>query len=216
MSKKNVKGFAAGRVYAITPPNFELADFLPTLEGLLGEGGVCCLQLRLKAADGTTPLGEKMADYAPKLKAVCRKFRVPLVVNDRPRGAIDCDGFHLGDDDRPHHSLGGADAGENIVGVSCQNDIEKALAVAELGASYVAFGAFFPTATKPNAVSCPVSLLDDWQQRGNIAAVAIGGITADNCGGLAAADYLAVCSYLWSDPDGAPSALNRLKDNLKN
>ena len=210
---KGVKGFAAGRIYAVTPPDFEAdKEWLTNLRLLLAAGGVCCLQLRLKTAAGLPATG-KIADYTPLLKEACSHFRVPLVVNDLPQPMGD--GFHLGATDPQPAALPAEAKAGKIIGISCQNDIKKAHAAAAQGADYVAFGAFFATATKANAVPCPRRILGEWRRQGGIPAVAIGGITAENCRSLREADYLAVSSYLWRHPKGAVSALESLKKSLK-
>jgi len=198
----SVRGFGKGRVYAITPPSFELAQFLPLLDEVLAMGGVAALQLRLKNGKATgkaTPIS-KVREYLPPLKKVCEKYKVPVVVNDV---ALVNEHVHLGKLD-----IGKvANQPQRIVGISCGNSIERAQAAAKmLAVSYVSFGAFYPTATKSDTVRCPVSILSQPAVRQllkKIPVVAIGGINASNGQALLnrGVSYLAICSALWGEPE---------------
>ncbi len=210
--------FKNGRVYAITPPSFTLNDsWLSALAKLLA-GGVGCLQLRLKTADGK-PERRKIIEYAPRLKKVCAEFKTPLIINDLPLQSLAAvaDGFHLGADDPPMASIPAKLRRDKLIGISCGGSLAAARRAAAEGADYVAFGAFFPTATKADAELCPRDILTRWQSPvapvAPVATVAIGGITAANCGNLAA-DYVAVSSYLWEHPLGPLAALTELKAGL--
>ena len=163
-----------------------------------------CLQYRGKRADGATRRRE-----AEALQALCAQAGVPLIVNDDVALAavIGAAGVHLGEDDgdlaRAREALG-ADA---IVGSSCYDDPARAEVAARAGASYVAFGAFFPSPTKPRARRATPALLRDAARLG-LPRVAIGGITPDNAAPLVAAgaDLIAVVSGVFSAPDPAAAA----------
>jgi thiamine-phosphate pyrophosphorylase len=98
---------------------------------------------------------------------------------------------------------------ERIVGVTCHDSRHLAIDAAEAGADYVAFGAFFPTATKDAATEASVDLLRWWSDVMTVPSVAIGGITPENCGPLveAGADFLAVSAGVWQHPDGPAAAV---------
>ena len=95
------------------------------------------------------------------------------------------------------------------MGVTCKASYHLAMEAAEAGADYVAFGAYFPTATKETTTRAPLDLLGTWQSVATVPCVAIGGITAKNCGPVAAAgaDFLAVSSGVWAHPGGPAEAV---------
>jgi thiamine-phosphate pyrophosphorylase len=134
---------------------------------------------------------------------------VAFVINDRADLAakVECDGVHVGQEDTPYaqaRSLVGKDA---IIGVTCHNSRHLAIEAAEAGADYVAFGAFFPTATKEAKASTEVEILQWWSETTTVPSVAIGGITPGNCEPLvrAGTDFLAVVGAVWST-EGGPAA----------
>ena len=169
-------------------------------------GGAVAIQYRDKGRDRARRLRE-----AQRLLALCRAFDVPLIINDDVDLArdISADGVHVGRGDRSvseTRRLLGADA---IVGVSCYNVPERALEAQSEGATYVAFGSFFPSSTKPDAVRVTVQCLASVRSRINVPVVAIGGITAANAGPVVAAgaDLLAVISDIFGGDD--PQAATR-------
>jgi thiamine-phosphate pyrophosphorylase len=101
---------------------------------------------------------------------------------------------------------------DRMVGVTCHDSRHLAMEAAEAGADYVAFGAFFPTATKETAARPEPEILTIWQETMETPCVAIGGITADNAAGLAAAgaDFLAVSAGVWGHPQGPAAAVKAL------
>ena len=168
-------------------------------------GGARALQYRDKSADQTRRLREAAA-----LVALCARFGVPLIVNDDLdlAVAVGAHGVHLGRDDaalpRARAQLGpGA-----LIGVSCYNDLARAAEVCAGGADYVAFGSFFASATKPQAVRADADLLLQARQRCPLPLVAIGGITPENGAALVAAgaDMLAVITGIFADPDPRAAA----------
>ena len=176
-------------LYLITPDEADTARLLARVAPLLG-AGVALLQYRNKAADPAL-----RREQAAALKALCAQANVPLVINDdaalaRETGA---DGAHLGEDDgdiAAARALLGPDA---IVGASCYDEIGRAARAVAAGASYVAFGAFFPTTTKITTRRAAPQLLRDAKPLG-VPLVAIGGITPANAKPLvdAGADMIAV------------------------
>ena len=188
-------------LYAITPDCRELAMLLERLRPALA-GGVSLVQYRNKLATAA----ERRTQAAAVL-ALCREFRVPLVINDDLALALElgAEGVHLGRDDCP----GGLAAArralgpQRILGVSCYNESARADEAAAAGADYVAFGALFPSATKPAAARAPLELLGRAQQALDCAVAGIGGITLDNAPAAiaAGADLLAVITDLFDAPD---------------
>jgi thiamine-phosphate pyrophosphorylase len=141
---------------------------------------------------------------------LCHQFNVPLIINDSLRLAdlVGADGVHIGRDDgviREARLILGPD---KIIGVSCYQSIELALKAQAAGADYVAFGSFFPSATKPDAPLAEMALLQQATQQIHIPIVAIGGIALDNASSLidAGADAIAVISALFESEDVAVTA----------
>ncbi len=132
-------------------------------------------------------------------------------MNDRPDLAaeLDCDGVHVGAEDMPYGEARRLLGPDRIVGVTCGDSRHRAILAAEAGADYVAFGAFFPSATKAAKHRVSPELLRDWSQTTIVPCVAIGGITQENGGMLveAGADFLAVIGAIWSYPQGPRAAV---------
>ena len=198
------------RLYLITPPEIALDAFAPDLEAALDAGDVACLQLRLKGAD------DDVRRAGERLLPICRARDVPLLVNDRPDLAAElgADGVHVGADDADYAQARETVGADGTIGVSCYDSRHRAMEAAAAGADYVAFGAFFPTETKAARARADVDLLNWWQALMVVPCVAIGGITAENCGPLvqAGADFLAVIGGVWSHPEGPAAgvaAINR-------
>ena len=189
------------RLYLITPPQIELETFAPKLEAALNAGDVACLQLRLKQADD-----DAVRRAGERLLPICRTREVPLLINDRPdlAAAIGADGVHVGADDASYTDARERVGADGMVGVSCYDSRHRAMEAAASGADYVAFGAFFPTETKTPRAKADLHLLKWWSTLMVVPCVAIGGITAENCGPLVenGADFLAVIGGVWSHPDG--------------
>ena len=183
-------------LYAIT--DGPRADLLAAVAQALA-GGLRLLQYRDKSADAERRHAEAIA-----LLQLCRGHGVPLIINDdiALARAVGADGVHLGREDDDPASARAALGEHAIIGVSCYDSLQRAQAAARAGASYVAFGAFFPSPTKPLAPRAPLELLRQSAALG-VPRVAIGGITPDNGASLveAGADYLAVISAVFASAD---------------
>ncbi len=175
------------------------------------EGGLRLVQYRDKSGGRDQRLAE-----ARTLAELGHRYGAYLLVNDDPELARDAgaDGVHLGRDDpavTDACKLLGEDA---LIGVSCYNELERAVAAEDQGADYVAFGAFYPSPTKPGAIRAPRALLQRARARIRIPIVAVGGITQENAGplALAGADAAAVTSGLLEQEDLTEAArrLNNL------
>ncbi|BFI97113.1 MAG: thiamine phosphate synthase [Rhodanobacter sp.] len=188
-------------LYAIT--DGPRADLLESAAQVLA-GGARVLQYRDKTGDALRRHAEAAA-----LNRLCNAYAVPLIVNDDVAlaAAIGAAGVHLGRDDGDVAAARAVLGGGSIIGVSCYDSLELARAAAAAGADYVAFGAFFPSPTKPDAVRAPLALLRQSAALG-VPRVAIGGITPDNAPSLveAGADFLAVISSVFSVPDVCSAA----------
>ncbi len=192
-------------LYLITPDTADAPGVLAAQVVQAVSGGVRLVQYRHKGPDRRL-----RRDQAAVVLGVCRIARVPFIVNDDVALAaeIGADGVHLGRDDGDPITARrrlGADA---IIGVSCYDDLALAQAAERAGASYVAFGSFFPSVTKPHAVRASVELLSAARDSLRIPAVAIGGITPQNGERLIAAGarMLAVVTGVFAQPDLAAAA----------
>lgn len=198
------------RLYLITPASIpDLAAFARQLEAAVEAGDVAALQIRLKEA-GDAEVLEAVAALAP----VARARGVAVILNDRPDLAArsGCDGVHVGQADASYAEARRTMGPNAMIGVTCHDSRELAMDAAEAGADYVAFGAFFPTATKATLHRPDPEILTIWQETVEVPCVAIGGIDASNAGQLAraGADFVAVCSAVWTHPAGAAEAVREL------
>ena len=195
------------RLYLITPPQLaDVAGFAHTLRDALSAGDVACLQLRLKNTGD-----EALIAATETLMPVCHAFDVAFILNDRPDLAktLGCDGVHLGEEDTAYETARHMVGPGAIVGVSCYDSRHRAMELAEAGADYVAFGAFYPTGTKIAKTRAEPEILEKWTVSTTVPCVAIGGITPENAGPLitAGADFLAVSAGVWTHPNGAAAAI---------
>lgn len=202
------------RLYLITPPRLpDPAAWAPTLAAALDAGDVASVQLRLKDVPD-----EEVSGAIDVLRPLVQEREVAFILNDRPdlAAAGGCDGVHVGQDDLSYRQARGIVGPDAIVGVTCHDSRHLAVVAAEEGADYVAFGAFFPTATKdPRVQGVSTEIISWWAEMMTVPCVAIGGITVDNCRPLveAGADFVAVSGGVWNHPDGpaeAVRAFNRI------
>ena len=185
-------------LYVITDPALS-DDLIKDVEQSL-LGGASVVQYRNKLHDRQAIVGEVNA-----LLELCRGYQVPLLINDDVELAAEtgADGVHLGRDDSGLEAARERLGHEAIIGISCYNEIERALEMQRRGASYVAFGRFFPSRTKPQAVQADIELLQHAAEQLTLPIVAIGGITAQNGATLieAGADLLAVIHGVFGQDD---------------
>lgn len=212
---------ARTRLYLITPPQIaDVKAFSQSLENVLAAGDVASLQLRLKGQDGMIDM-QATREVSAAVTAMAQEAGVAVLANDAPElvAELGLDGVHLGWDDmaiKTARKLLGPDA---IIGATAKNSYHRAMQAGEDGADYVAFGAFYPTATKAATVPAEPGLLEVWQAAMLVPCVAIGGITVANAAPLvrAGADFLAVSAGVWNHEDGPAAAVavfNSLFDEL--
>ena len=141
---------------------------------------------------------------AADLKSLCDQYNALFIINDDIQLVleVDANGVHIGKKDAQIATARKL-LGSKILGVSCYNEIERAVEAQRLGADYVAFGRFYPSATKPEAVQAPLGLLTAARARLHIPIVAIGGITLANASNLihSGADAVAVINGLFAQKD---------------
>jgi len=191
-------------LYAVTPDEADTPQLIAKVRLALA-GGAAAVQYRNKSA------GPQLRRVqAAALAEICREAGVPLIVNDDVTLALEVDaaGVHLGREDGALAVARNRLGPGKLLGASCYDRIDLAVAAAGGGADYVAFGAMFASPTKAAARRAPLALLGEARQRTGLPVVAIGGITLDNAAGVVAAgaDALAVISALFAAQDIAARA----------
>ena len=193
------------QLYLISP--LEVGGEFPVhLEAALSAGPVAAFQFRVKDLDQ-----HEAAALAEPLQAICTKHDVAFIVNDSVALAkrLKADGLHLGQGDGDVREAREVLGNDYQIGVTCHNSRHLAMEAAEAGADYVAFGAFYPTATKTVEHVADLDTLQKWSFVTEVPCVAIGGISPDNAKPLidAGADFIAVSSAIWGHPQGPAEAV---------
>ncbi len=216
-------------LYAITPPSGRMEadpEILAQKVEAAIDGGAAMIQYRAKesAQEGAQGRAQEQAQKQAKnsrrtfdirnerhlaarcLASLCRKRKIPLIINDDPLLAseVDADGVHIGRDDGSLFEARRHLGDDRIIGVSCYNRLDLALRAADEGASYVAFGSFFPSSTKTGTLSAPISLLSLARERLDLPIVAIGGITCERGARLidAGASFIAAIAGVFAKEAG--------------
>jgi thiamine-phosphate pyrophosphorylase len=187
-------------LYAVTDGRLIPTGELVTRVAQAIAGGAVMIQYREKHK-----AREVRQQEAAALQALCRERGIPLIINDDIELAarVGAAGVHLGREDASIAQARERLGPHALVGVSCYNRLERAREAAAAGAGYVAFGRFFPSATKPGAVQAETILLEQARAQLELPIVAIGGITPANAPELiaAGADLLAVIHGVFGQPD---------------
>ena len=188
------------QLYLISPQ--EVGDDFPErLERVLDAGPVAAFQFRVKGMDQ-----HEAARLAAPLLDLCRAREVAFLVNDSVALAkrLGADGVHLGQGDGDPREARAVLGAKAQIGVTCHDSRHLAMEAGDAGADYVAFGAFYPSATKAAKHRADPAIVEWWHGLAELPCVAIGGITAANAAPLirAGADFLAVSAGVWSG-DGA-------------
>lgn len=193
--------FSINGLYLVTP-DCDDTELLCTKVTQALQGGVSLVQYRHKTASEVLRL-----EQATALLAICRAANVPLLVNDHVALAaeLDADGVHVGQYDSAIAEARALLGEQKIIGASCYNRFELAEQAQAAGADYVAFGACYPSPTKPNAPRATLDLFTRAQQSLSVPVVGIGGITLENASPLisAGADALAVITDIFQADDVA-------------
>jgi len=187
-------------LYAIADTSLlDWPQLLPATQAAI-EGGARVVQFRDKTGNQ-----RQRHQAATALQQLCQHSHIPFMINDDVdlAAAIAADGVHLGRADTALIDARKMLSKQSIIGISCYADLNRATAAEQAGADYVAFGAFFPSSTKPLAPTVSLETLTAARAQLHIPIVAIGGITPDNAAPVVAAgaNMLAVISGLWSAPD---------------
>jgi thiamine-phosphate pyrophosphorylase len=168
-------------LYAVTDSQLLAGKLLPYVEAAL-KGGARLLQYRDKSSDEARRLRE-----AEALRELCNRYGAALIINDDAELAARLGvGLHLGQSDGSLSVARALLGRQAIIGGTCHAQLELADAAAKEGVSYVAFGRFFTSNTKPGAPTAGLDLLDEAKGRINLPIVAIGGVTLDNAASLIA------------------------------
>lgn len=163
-------------LYAITPELENTGDLLDKTRQVL-EGGAQLIQYRNKSANRIL-----LREQAGLLLQLCREYTVPLIINDYLDLTIEigADGLHVGQHDAAIAKARNQLGDNKIIGASCYNNLGLALQAEKEGADYVAFGAFFPSLTKPNTVSVTMNLIGEAKNKITVPIIGIGGIRLTN------------------------------------
>lgn len=209
----------SSRLYLISPPAIDLPKFVVALEQAFQGGDVGSFQLRLKDASDSD-----IIKACKTLIPICHAHEAAFILNDRPDLAVKvkADGIHLGVDDTPIQEARKIVGDEMVIGATCHASRHLAMTAGEQGADYVAFGAFYPTTSKPKeklekwGTPTP-EILEWWQTFMLLPCVAIGGINAANLGPLvkAGADFIAVITAVWNHAAGPKAAVEELNNAIK-
>ena len=187
------------RLYLISPQDVG-GDFPERLRAVVADEVVAAFQLRVKDVPE-----HQLARLAEPLQRICSDAGAAFIVNDSVSLAkrLGADGVHLGQQDGDVREARAILGPQAQIGVTCHDSRHLAMDAGEAGADYVAFGAFYPTTTKPSSYRPDPSILSWWSSIFEIPCVAIGGITPQNAKVLvdAGADFLAVCQAIWSASD---------------
>ncbi len=207
------------RLYLVSPPQIALADFTNKLKDAFSGGDVASFQLRLKNASD-----DEIVKAAEILLPICHEHEAAFILNDRADLAVRCnaDGVHLGQDDMPIKEARKIVGADRIIGMSAHASKHLAMEAGEQGADYVAFGAFYPTNSKPKEKigkwgSPTPDILSWWQETMVLPCVAIGGITPANCTPLikAGADFIAAITSIWSHEKGPGKAVEEFNEAIE-
>ena len=203
---KKVKKF----IYLISPNKINNYHFFYYLEKIFKTKKISYFQLRLKSE---TP--KKIIKYGKKVKKLCKKYKVKLIINDFPLLAkkLNADGCHIGQSDIPLLKARKI-LGNKIIGTTCHNSIILAKKAINNGVNYIALGAFYASNTKKIKFKAKINILKKVKSLTKIPIVAIGGINSSNYKKLLLnkANFLAISGYIWNNKKLKPiEAINKLK-----
>ena len=196
-------------IYLISP-NKITNTFFNNFKLVLKTGKIGFFQLRLKDYSQ-----KKKIIIGQKIKNICKENKVKFLVNDDPLLALklDADGCHIGQKDMEINKAKKI-LGSKILGITCHNSLNLAKKAVKAKASYVAFGAFYPSNTKKTKYKASTKILKKFRKYTKTPIVAIGGINSDNYKNLLLnnANFLAISGYIWKNKKYKPlQAIKKLK-----
>jgi thiamine-phosphate pyrophosphorylase len=170
-------------LYLVTPNWDDTDRLLAASAQALAAAPLALLQYRHKEA---TPALRR--EQAAALLALCRRYDVPLIVNDHVAlcEELDADGIHLGGTDAEVAAVRSRLGKGKLIGASCYGELARAQQAQEAGASYVAFGGFYPSRVKQYAVTTAPAIVDEARAVLRVPLVVIGGMTPQNAAPLVA------------------------------
>ena len=202
-------------VYLVSPSKIDVKTFPGILSKVLDTQMVNVFQLRLKNYNDLD-----LIKITSLLYKICKKKKVTFILNDRIDIAkkINVDGVHIGKEDGSIKSARNILGNLKIIGSSCYNNKNLSIKSQNLGANYVAFGAFFKTDTKENTTKVVLSDLLKIRKNINIPMVGIGGLNKYNIKKLIylKPDFLAFCSSIWNTKNTPQIEINSIKNILDN
>ena len=191
-------------LYLVTPDWDDTDQLLSITESAL-KAGVALLQYRHKTA---TEALQRL--QATALQDLCRQYKVPFIINDHLAlcEEIDADGVHVGGTDATVAAVRSVIGPNKIVGASCYGDLQRAHDAAAAGASYVAFGGFYPSRVKKYEVSTPIDIVSRAKTSLAVPVCVIGGMTPENAAPLVAegSDMVAAISSIYQHEQPALAA----------
>ncbi len=196
-------------LYLVTP-DWDDTDRLIDITGKALDAGAALVQYRHKTATDSL-----RHEQASALLALCRRHKVAFIINDHLTlcEAIDADGLHVGGTDSPVAQVRAQLGSGKIIGASCYGDLQLAADAAEAGASYVAFGGFYPSRVKKYDVTTPVDIISRAKRKLSVPVCVIGGMTPENAAPLIGegSDMVAAISSVYQSdaPDRAADAFVR-------
>ncbi|PHR62367.1 MAG: thiamine phosphate synthase [Robiginitomaculum sp.] len=202
------------QIYLLTPPQIpDLDGFAVQLDAVCAAVEIASLQIRLK--DGSAAqVGEAFAVLAP----IARSHGTIVILNDDPELAreLGADGVHVGQSDMSVKAARKILGPDKVIGATAHNSRHLAMEAGEAGADYVAFGAFYPSATKKTEFTATPDLLSWWSDLFELPCVAIGGINPQNAGALAeaGADFVALSAGIWNAETDPVAAIKQLAKSL--
>ncbi len=197
-------------LYLVTP-DWDDTDRLVNITAQALNAGTALVQYRHKTASETL-----RKEQASALLALCRRHGVPFIINDHLSlcQQIDADGLHVGGMDSPVAKVRADIGADKIVGASCYGDLQLARDAAAAGASYIAFGGFYPSRVKTYDVTTPRDMVSRAKRELSLPVCVIGGMTPDNSRPLVeeGADLVAAISSIYQSefPFEAAAAFARL------
>lgn len=186
-------------LYVITDEKLTPYDRILSMVEEALEGGAKLVQLRDKNNSD-----DFLLDYAVKIRDLCHRYESYFIINDRIQLALKsrADGVHVGEEDENIERVMELMKGK-IVGVSCYGSVERAKEMEDLEASYVAFGSFYFSPTKPKSKIVPKDIVSQAKKELKIPICVIGGLTVERAKELIdlGADLVAVINDVWTAKD---------------
>ena len=202
-------------IYLISPSKIDIKTFPGILSKVLETQVVNVFQLRLKNYKDSD-----LISITSLLYKICIKKNVTFILNDRVDIAkkLNVDGVHLGKEDSTIKNARNILGNLKVIGSSCYNNISLSIKSQNLGANYIAFGAFFKTETKENTSKIILSGFKNVRKNINIPIVGIGGLNKFNIKKLIhlKPDFLAFCSAIWNTKKTPQIEIKSIKNILDN